>query len=69
MGNGKVVRFGGISGMLFVALLIPAYLVGTPDAPSGTARDQKVVGYFFNNFSGFLIFNGVLTLFCTFFFL
>lgn len=69
MENDVVVRFGGICGILFVVLLIPAYIVGTPDAPSGLASAEEVVRYFTGNASGFLIFNGVFTLFCTFFFL
>lgn len=62
-------RFGGISGLLFVALLIPAYVVGTPDAPSSAALADEVVGYFSGNLPQFLALNGRLTLFSVFFFL
>lgn len=69
MENGVLVRFGGISGILFVVLVIPLYIVGTPDAPSNLAEAEEVVRYFAGNASGFLIFNGVFAIFCLFFFL
>jgi hypothetical protein len=69
MAYGRVLRLGGISGILFVALLIPAYVVGYPDAPTRTASAEEVVGYFNDRLAGFLIGNGVVAIFATFFFL
>jgi hypothetical protein len=68
-GRRAIMRFGGIGGILFVALLIPAYVVGYPDAPTRTSRAEDVVAYFNGGLSAFLIANGVVTIFVTFFFL
>ncbi len=59
-------RLGGIFGLLAVVLMIPAYLVGHPDAP-GSA--QEASGYFEAGIGTFVFSNGVLPLFHVFFFI
>jgi hypothetical protein len=60
------VRLGGIFGLLAVVLMMPAYLVGHPDAP-GSA--QEASGYFEAGIGTFVFSNGVLPLFHVFFFI
>ena len=62
----NLVRLGGIFGLLAVLLMIPAYLVGYPDAPGSPAEANS---YFNAEFGAFVFFNGVLPLFHIFFFL
>jgi hypothetical protein len=64
----RVARLGGASGILYVILFIPAYVVGYPDAPTSTSGVQEAFDYFGDEQSTFLIFNGVLTIFSAFFF-
>ena len=65
--NGRAaVRFGGISGILYVVLFIPAYVVGYPDAPTSTSNGFE---YFNAGQTAFLFFNGILPIFAVFFFL
>jgi hypothetical protein len=59
-------RLGGIFGLLAVVVMIPAYLVGHPDAP-GSA--QEASGYFEAGIGTFVFSNGVLPLFHVFFFI
>lgn len=66
--RGLVVRFGGISGVLYVLLFIPAYVVGYPDALDPASSSQGVFEYFDAGLGAFLFFNGVLTVFAAFFF-
>lgn len=66
MGNGNLVRLGGLCGLLSVVAMIPAYLVGYPDAP-GTAVEAS--SYFGSSLSTFVLSNGVLPVFHVFFFL
>jgi hypothetical protein len=63
------VRLGGIGGILYVVLFIPAYIVGSPDAPNRASTDQGVFDYFAEGVGAFLFFNGVLTIFALFFLL
>lgn len=60
------VRLGGIFGLLAVVAVIPAYLVGTPDAPVSL---EEAGSYFEAGLDTFVFFNGVLPLFHVFFFI
>ncbi len=64
--NGNLVRLGGVFGLLAVVAMIPAYLVGYPDAPGSPAEAQA---YFTAGLGAFVFSNGVLPLFHVFFFL
>lgn len=66
MVHSNLVRLGGIFGLLAVLLVIPAYLVGYPDAPGSPAEANS---YFNAGIGTFVFFNGVLPLFHVFFFL
>jgi hypothetical protein len=66
---GRAARLGGISGILYVVLFIPAYIVGSPDTPNRGSTDQGVFDYFAEGLGAFLFFNGVLTIFALFFLL
>jgi hypothetical protein len=59
------VRLGGIFGLLAVVVMIPAYLVGYPDAPGSP---QEASAYFGAGLGTFVFSNGVLPLFHVFFF-
>ena len=37
----RVARLGGASGILYVVLFIPAYVVGYPDAPTSMSGAQE----------------------------
>ena len=60
-------RLGGVCGLLFVILMVPAYVVGYPDAPTPTSGDAEVIGYFGASPDTFVLANGVLAVFSTFF--
>jgi hypothetical protein len=62
-------RFGGISGILFVALLIPGSLIGRPDIPEPGVSAQEVHSYFNDWRDVFMAGNGVTFIFAAFFFL
>ncbi len=66
---GRAARFGGIGGILYVVLFIPAYIVGSPDLPNRASTDQGVFDYFAEGVGTFLFFNGVLSIFAFFFLL
>jgi len=66
-GNG-LSRLGGICGLLFVLLMVPAYVVGYPDAPTSTSSGREALGYFGESPGSFVLANGVLAVFSTFFF-
>ena len=66
MADGDLVRLGGVSGLLAVVAMIPAYLVGYPDAPGSPLEAQS---YFTGGLGTFVFSNGVLPLFHVFFFL
>src|SRR5919112_200315 len=69
MSSGGVARLGGGCGLLFVLLMVPAYVVGYPDAPTSTSGAREVLGYFGTSAGTFVLFNGTLALLSTFFFL
>jgi hypothetical protein len=62
-------RFGGISGILFVVLLIPGIFIGRPDLPEPTLSAQQVHSYFNDWGDTFMAGNGVSFIFAAFFFL
>jgi len=64
----RTARLGGISGLLYVVLFIPAYVVGYPDALDRTSNEQGVSAYF-DEVGTFLFFNGTLSIFAAFFFI
>jgi hypothetical protein len=66
MADGNLVRLGGIFGLVSVVAMIPAYLVGYPDAPTS----PEEAGTYFEEGAGTFVFsNGVIPLFHTFFFI
>jgi hypothetical protein len=69
MAGRGLARLGGVCGLLFVLLMVPAYVVGYPDAPTPTSGAEDVVGYFGASPDAFVLANGVLAVFSTFFFL
>jgi hypothetical protein len=66
MVDGNLVRLGGVFGLLAVVAMIPAYLVGYPDAPASSAEAGT---YFGAGIDTFVLSNGVLPLLHVFFFL
>lgn len=67
MEDGGVIRFGGISGILYVVLLIPAYVVGFPTVVEESSLEEAIVN--FNTAqSAYLATNGLLIIFSAFFF-
>jgi hypothetical protein len=62
-------RAGGICGLLFVVLMVPAYVVGFPDAPTASSGAEDVVGYFGASPGTFVLAHGTVAVFSTFFFL
>ena len=66
MADGNLVRLGGVFGLLAVVAMIPAYLVGHPDAPASSAEAGT---YFGAGIGTFVFSNGVLPLLHVFFFL
>jgi hypothetical protein len=64
--DGNLLHLGGVSGLLAVVSMIPAYLVGYPDAPGSLLEAQT---YFDAESGMFVSSNGVLPLFHIFFFL
>ena len=69
MAGRGLARLGGVCGLLYVILLVPAYVVGYPDAPTPTSSAEEVVGYFGASPDTFVLANGTLAVFSTFFFL
>ena len=66
MDGRTAVRLGGIFGLLAVVVMIPAYLVGYPDAPGSP---EEATSYFGAGIGTFVFSNGVLPLFHVFFFI
>jgi len=66
MADGNLVRLGGLSGLLAVVAMIPAYVVGYPDAPGSPLEARS---YFGGGLGTFVFSNGVLPLFHVFFFI
>jgi hypothetical protein len=69
MAGRGLARLGGVCGLLFVLLMVPAYVVGYPDAPTPSSLAQDVIDYFGDAPGTFVVANGVLAVFSTFFFL
>ena len=69
MSGGGLVRLGGVCGLLFVLLMVPAYVVGTPDAATSTSGAREVLGYYGTSAGNFVLLNGTLPLLSTLFFL
>ena len=68
MTGGTLARLGGICGLLYVLLIAPAYIVGYPDAPTAQSGARDVVGYFGASPGTFVLANGTLAIFSSFFF-
>jgi hypothetical protein len=66
MAGGSLLRLGGVSGLLAVLAMIPAYLVGYPDAPGSPLEAQS---YFEGGPGSFVLSNGVFPLLHVFFFI
>ena len=62
-------RLGGVCGLLFALLMVPAYVVGSPDRPTTTSSAADVASYFDTAPGSFVLGNGVVAVFSTFFFL
>lgn len=69
MAREGLARLGGICGLLYVILMIPAYVVGYPDAPTPASATLEVIEYFGASPETFVLANGTLAVFSTFFFL
>lgn len=69
MAREGLARLGGVCGLLYVLLLVPAYIVGYPDAPTPASATGEVISYFGASPETFVLANGVLAVFSTFFFL
>ena len=69
MAREGLARLGGVCGLLYVILMIPAYVVGTPDAPTPAAATAEVIEYFGDSPETFVLSNGTLAVFSSFFFL
>ena len=61
-------RLGGIGGILFVVLFVPAYL-SPPDSSDTSSAPQDVIDYFTSRQDGILFINGLLLIFAAFFLL
>lgn len=64
-----LVRIGGISGLLYVLLLLPSFFLGRPDVVEEGLSTRGVVEYYTVRQGAFLFGNGVIVLFAAFFFL
>jgi uncharacterized membrane protein len=64
MADGNLVHLGGIFGLVSVVAVIPAYLVGYPDAPGSP---EAAGSYFESGLGTFVFSNGVLPPFHVFF--
>ena len=69
MAREGLARLGGVCGLLYVLLMIPAYVVGYPDAPTPASATTDVIDYFGASPDTFVLANGILTIFSSFFFL
>jgi hypothetical protein len=63
-----LVRLGGISGLLYVLLLIPSFILGRPDAVEEPISTQGVIEYYTARHEAFLLGNRVIVHFAVFFF-
>ena len=56
MAHGRgLVRLGGISGLLYVLLLIPSFLLGRPDAVEEPISARGVIEYYTARQEAFLL--------------
>jgi hypothetical protein len=69
MADRWALRLGGISGMLFVVLLVPGIFIARPDLPEPALSGQEVNNYFSGWRTLFMVGNGVSFIFAAFFFL
>lgn len=69
MAREGLARLGGVCGLLYVLLLMPAYVVGYPDAPTPASATGEVISYFGASPDTFVLANGTLAVFSSFFFL
>jgi hypothetical protein len=69
MADRWALRLGGISGMLFVVLLVPGIFIARPDLPEPALSGQEVNNYFSGWRTLFIVGNGVSFIFAAFFFL
>nr|WP_271209563.1 hypothetical protein [Rhodococcus wratislaviensis] len=60
-----MVRIGGVLGVASALVMIPAYVVGTPDRPADTAEAER----YYSSYSGFVTANGVVPVLHVLFFL
>jgi hypothetical protein len=67
MSGGGLVRLGGVCGLLFVLLMVPAYVVGSPDAATPISGAREALGYFGTSAGNFVFSNGSLALLSAFF--
>jgi hypothetical protein len=67
MTDTHILRLGGISGLLFVILFIPAYL-SPPDSPGFTSSIEQVLDHFTTRRDEILTLNGMMLIFAAFFF-
>ena len=51
-----MVRIGGVLGVASALVMIPAYVVGTPDRPADTAEAER----YYSSYSSFVTANGVV---------
>ena len=68
MAVGGLARLGGICGLLYVLLMVPAYVVGYPDAPTAGSSARDVVGYFGDSPGTLVLANGTLPIFSSYLF-
>lgn len=68
MAERDLARLGGVCGLLFALLMVPAYVVGYPDAPTSTSSVEEMIAYFGEGPGAFVLANGVIPLFSAFFF-
>jgi hypothetical protein len=54
---------------LFVLLMVPAYVIGSPDAATPISGAREVLGYYGTSAGNFVLFNGSVPLLSAFFFL
>ena len=69
MANRNFARLGGLCGLVYALLMVPAYVVGSPDVPPPASALEDLAGYFGSPQGTFVLANGVLAVFSTFFFL
>lgn len=69
MADRSALRLAGISGILFVLLLVPGTFIGRPDVPESGVRAQEIHSYFNERRDLFFVGNGISFIFAAVFFL